>query len=374
MNSPPKGNRLGPDAIVMSGWTWEAFNVPERIALALAHLGSTVLYCENPVSLFRHKSRPRQEVESGVYRIGLEFLGHRLNRIPILMPRIQSKLLASQILRQAADVGLENPIFVYPHGDFSALCSEFKARGFSLVHVCMDYPETSQERLIELSDVTLVVPKSVYESMRQSYGDKVRVIPQVTRLFHSDDGHRESSSGVGELADVPHPRLGYVGPVNGRVDLPLLSKFLADHPQWQFLHFGAAKCFPFSNVHVLSWCAPGKLKAVVANLDVGFMPYARDDNKNLHCMPLKLFDYFSQGLPVVSTRIVNLLEFSDTIYFGDDPAELSHAIQLALDEPPDSPLKAKRMAIARKNSIEALASVLAEVLAPHGEAAYAPAI
>jgi len=373
MKSPVKANRVVPDAIVMSGWTWEAFNVPERIALALAHLGSRVLYCENPVSLFRHKSRPRQEVESGIYRTGLEFLGHRLNRIPILVPRIQSKLLASQILHQAADLGLEKPVFIYPHGDFDAVCLEFKARGFSLVHVCMDYPETGQERLIELSDVTLVVPKSVYESMRQSYGEKIRIIPQVTRLFHSDDSHREDSSRASELADIPHPRLGYVGPVNGRVDSRLLSKFLADHPQWQFLHFGAAKCFPFSNVHVLSWCSTEKLKAVVANLDVGFMPYACDDNKNLHCMPLKLFDYFSQGLPVVSTRIVNLLEFSDTIYFGDDSSELSHAIQLALDEPPDSPLKTKRIAIAQRNSIEALANVLAEVLAPHWEA-YATAI
>jgi hypothetical protein len=25
------------DAVVVSGWTWEAHNVPERLALALAH-------------------------------------------------------------------------------------------------------------------------------------------------------------------------------------------------------------------------------------------------------------------------------------------------------------------------------------------------
>ena len=32
------------DAIVISGWTWEASNVPERLALALANAGSRVLY------------------------------------------------------------------------------------------------------------------------------------------------------------------------------------------------------------------------------------------------------------------------------------------------------------------------------------------
>lgn len=374
MKTGAKGNRSVPDAIVMSGWTWEAFNVPERVALALAGLGSKVLYCENPVSLFRHKSRPREEVASGIHRTGLRFLGHRLNRIPVLLPKIQSKLLASRILHHARDLGLENPVFVYPHGDFASLCAEFKRRGFSLVHVCMDYPEAGQERLIELSDLTLLIPKSLYHGMRDRYGSRVRLIPQVTRLFGFDQGAFDSLPEGSEFAGIPRPRLGYVGPVDRRVDLEILNKFLSGRPQWQFLHFGTSKCLPLGNVHVLAWRAPEKLKSAVAKLDIGFMPYARNDNKNLHCMPLKLFDYFAQGLPVVATRILNLLEFSDTIYFGDDAAELSHAVESALDEPRDSPLKAKRIAIAKKHSIEALGDVLAEILAPHREAAYASAI
>lgn len=373
MNSPARGNRSNPDAIVMSGWTWEAFNVPERIALAFSHLGSRVLYCENPVSLLRHRGHVRQEVERGIYRVGLGFLGHRLNRIPVI-PRIQSKLLASQILRHAAELGLENPLFVYPHGDFAALCSEFKSKGFSLVHVCMDYPEIGQETLIQLSDLTLLIPKSLYAGMRNRYKDKIHLIPQVTRLFTYGNGANGTSVDAAEFQKIPRPRLGYVGPVDRRVDLGILNKLLIDHPEWQFLHFGTSKCLPLNNVHVLSWRSPEKLKACVAQLDAGFMPYARDDNKNLHCMPLKLLDYFAQGMPVVSTRILNLAEFPDTIYFGDDARELSHAVQFALDEPAGSPLKAKRIAIAQSNSIEALADVLVEILAQCWQTAYAPAI
>ena len=83
-------------------------------------------------------------------------------------------------------------------------------------------------------------------------------------------------------------------------------------------------------------------------------------------MPLKVFDYFSIGLPVVSTPIVNLWEFSDTIYFGDDANELCRAIQSALDEPVDSPKKSARIAIAQQHSIEALAACLDDVLSNHG--------
>ena len=38
------------DAIILSTWSWDTFNVPERIALALAMRGARVLYCEIPAS------------------------------------------------------------------------------------------------------------------------------------------------------------------------------------------------------------------------------------------------------------------------------------------------------------------------------------
>jgi glycosyltransferase involved in cell wall biosynthesis len=370
---PTNGSRMVRDAIVMSGWTWETFNVPERISLAFAHLGARVLYCENPVSFFRSPSRPRQEVESRVYRTTLRFLGHRLNHIPFILPRLQSQLLTTQILRSVQDLRLEDPLFVYPHGIFASLCSAFKKRGFFLVHVCMDYPEAGQERLIELSNLTLVIPKSLYEGMRVIYGEKIQMIPQVGRLLDFRDVGAEMSMEPNDLVNIPRPRLGYIGPVDRRLDLRVLSEVLEAHPEWHMFHFGESKCLPLKNVHVLAWRPPEELSQIVAGLDLGFMPYARDDNKNLHCMPLKLFDYFALGKPVVSTRILNLLEFSETIYFGDNAGELCRAIQTALDEPPDSPLKSKRMVIGKENSIEALAKVLAEVLASCGKTADAVA-
>ncbi|MGC2255703.1 MAG: hypothetical protein WA563_14280, partial [Candidatus Acidiferrales bacterium] len=61
-------------------------------------------------------------MESRVYRTGLEFLGHRLNRLRVVFPAIQSKLLATQIIRNVRDLELQDPLFVYPHGDFVPLC------------------------------------------------------------------------------------------------------------------------------------------------------------------------------------------------------------------------------------------------------------
>jgi len=351
------------DAIVVSGWNWETFNVPERVTLALARLGGKVLYCENPVSGLRRRGRPLEEIENRIYRFGPEFLGHRLNLVPVGFPQLQAKMVARQILRNASQLNLKDPLFIYTWGDFMAsVCREFKRRGFPLVHCCFDYPEPGQERHVASSDLTLTLSKTVFHQLKAKYGEKIVLIPEVR--WASDP---LSKVGVGtdtpdEFAAIPRPRLGYIGPVTNRLNLKVLEKVLAARPDWQFLHFGAAKCLPLPNVHVIAWRAPEALKDVVASLDVGLMPYDCHSNKNFHCMPLKVFDYFYAGLPVVSTPIVNLWEFADTIYFGANADELCRAVQSALDEPADSPKKSARIAIARERSIEGLAECLDDVL------------
>lgn len=355
------------DAIVVSGWNWETFNVPERVALALVQLGSKVLYCENPVSRLRGRGRPLEEIKSGVHRLGPEFFGHRLNLVPLGFPQLQAAMVARQILRNASKLNLKDPLFFYAHGDFFLpLCREFKRKGFFLVHICMDYPEHGQEKHIQLSDLTLVIPKSVFHQLRPKYGDKIALIPQVTAMFSSDCQVGANARASDEFSAISRPRLGYIGPVTDRLNLKVLEKMLRARPDWQFVHFGAAKCLPLPNVHVIAWRDPGKLKDVTANLDVGLMPYDCYSNKNFHCLPLKVFDYFHAGLPVVSTPIVNLSEFSDTIYFGDDADELCRAVQLALDEPADSQKKSARIAIAKEHSIESLAECLDRVLSSRG--------
>lgn len=361
MNRSGNGNRLSRDAIVLSGWTWEAFNVPERVALALAQLGSRVLYCENPRSIFRSKEVPLSEVHPRIHRLIPRFLGHRLNRLPY-GAQPQAKMIAKQILQNVSILKLRAPFFIYPHGDFFfPLCREFKQGEFPLIHLCMDYPEPGQERHIEYSDLTLAVPRTVFHQLKAKYGSKIAAIPQV-RQGNSNGLLHPTSELPGEFSAIPRPRLGYIGTVSDRLNLPALERVLKARPGWHFVHFGERKCLPLTNVHVVRWLDPAQLRNLISQLDVGLMPYDCHSNKNFHCMPLKVFDYFLAGLPVVSTSIVNLWEYSDTIYFGDDSCELIRAIELALNEPLDSPRKTKRIEIGKRNSIEALANALLKVL------------
>ena len=350
------------DAVVFSTWSWDMFNVPERIALALASRGARVLYCEMPVSRFRRAGEPLREVAEGVYRFGPEYLGARLRSLPVV-GKLQWGMVARQIIAHANALKLRDQVFLYSHVDrITALCEEMRAAGLPLIHICMDYPEPYQYKLIELSDQTLVIPKSVFHELRAKYGDKIYSIPQsihLTTAMQQDDRPRKEPA---QLAAVPHPRLGYLGPIFARLNLPILREFLTQNSKWHFVYFGESNDMQLPNAHAMDWQSPEELPGFVASFDVGMMPYDCTDRKNLHCSPLKLYDYFLAGLPVVATPILGLSEFKDLIYLGATARELSDAVVRALEEPSDSPKRLRRMEVARAHSTEAQGQRLEEVL------------
>jgi hypothetical protein len=349
------------DAIVYSCWTWKTYNVPERIALALTHLGARVLYCGSPASIFRQRNSSLDEVEPGIFAFHPVFAAERLNRISVTQS-IQARVVARQILKQAARLQLSKPIFFYPClGDRLSLLSHFRSK-FFLVHIQMDYGERSAENHVQSSDITLAIPRSVYHQQRARFGDKIQLIPQVLDLRHFQGEHGVPLKPSPALDSIPHPRLGYLGPANNQVNKPLINQLLQLRPDWHFISVGPHKALPLPNVHAVPWRSNRELASYARGFDVGFMPYDCFNEEKLHCLPLKLFEYFALGLPVVATPILELREFGDLVYFGDTAKELEQAVTLALQESPDSPKRRRRIEIAGNHSIENLADALSKAL------------
>ena len=350
------------DAIVLSTWSWDVFNVPERVALALASRGARVLYCEMPTSHFRHAVKPLDEVAKNVHRFAPEYLGGKLRFVPGVGD-LQWKMVAKQILGNARALNLKDPLFLYSHIDrMTPLCDGMKAAGIPLVHICMDYPEPYQYELIAISDQTLVIPRTVFCKLRSKFGEKIQWIPQSIHLPNENSGSSGSLPEAAAPGAIPRPRLGYLGPIFARVNLPLLREVLRSHCEWQFICLGGAEDLRLPNAHNAKWLSPEAIPSFTAALDVGVMPYDCFEEKNLHCVPLKLFDYFLAGLPVVATSVISLWEFSDLIYLGDTSEDFSHAILEALKEPANSPKRKLRQDIARAHSTEQLGRRLDEIL------------
>ena len=340
------------------------FNVPERISLALASRGARVLYCEIPVSRVRRKGQPLTEVSEGVYRFGPEYLGAKLNSLPVL-GHLQWKAVAKQIVERAESLKLKDPVFLYSHFEnMTPLCEEMRAAGYPLVHICMDYPEPYQYELIEVSDQTVVIPKHVF----QRASPQVRRKDSMDSAIHSSAG-RERSRPTDRTSNLPRSLafLGRDSAIWAQSSRAWIcrscARFSLRNPHKHFVYFGDPDHTLPPNAHAMGWHRPDELPRYVESLDAGLMPYDCSGKKNLYCSPLKLYDYFLKGLPVVSTPILEISEFKDLVYVGSTAEELSAAVARALEEPPDSPKRALRMEVARAHSTEVQGQRLEEVLA-----------
>jgi hypothetical protein len=354
------------DAIVFSTWSWEMCNVPERIALAIAMRGAQVLYCEMPVSRFKKKGGPMGEIANGVHGFRPEYWGAKLNAFSPTR-NAQWRMVAQQVLQQVDELGLKSPIFVYSHIKcIEPLCQAIKKQGLPLVHICMDYPEPYQYTQIGIADRVLVIPKTVAYKLGARFGEKIVTIPQ---LYHAMcNGSHPPVNSDGALADLLKLKaqgrsvLGYLGPLHGRVNATLLREVLRSRPDWHFVCFGGAATLGVENARDLPWVNAAQLPSYAAAFDAGLMPYDCFDERNLHCSPLKVFDYFSLGIPVVSTPVLSLPEFGDLVYVGGTSRELTCAVEVALNEPKDSEKRQRRIAVARSHTTEALGDLLEQTL------------
>lgn len=358
------------DAIVY-GHDWESRTAVERVALGLARAGATVLHCDRLCSLLRRPDTRLHELEPRLYTFKPWMLMSRLNRLPGA-PRAQARLVAGQILKHARALGLNRPVFFYAEAGplLDPLCEAMKEQGCLLVHIAMDYSEHLSPRHVGRSDMTLVFSKTAAQRMRARWGEKIHQIPHGVDLRPVRNLPAFADQHSTPLAAIPRPRLGYAGVATGdHVNTRVLGELLRRRPQWHFVSFAwnrggipLGPAVPLPNAHILPWQAPEAFAQCVAGFDVGFMPYDCSNVILYNGPPMKLWDYFALGLPAVATPLIHLWEYEGLVYLGETANELEVAVEKALAEPADSPLRQKRKDLAEKHSVEALGHLLRDLL------------
>jgi glycosyltransferase involved in cell wall biosynthesis len=125
------------------------------------------------------------------------------------------------------------------------------------------------------------------------------------------------------------PVAGYVGVIDERLDMGLLADLAAALPDWDLHMVGpVAKIDPLAlpsaeNIHWLGRRDYADLPAVLADFDVALMPFALNEATR-SISPTKTLEYMAAGLPIVSTRVPDVVaDYSEVVAFGDDGARFA---------------------------------------------------
>ena len=133
------------------------------------------------------------------------------------------------------------------------------------VYDCMDElslfkgaPPALRERedhLFARADLVFTGGQSLYEAKRTQHPD-VHAFPSSVDVAHFEQA-RNAQEDPADQASIPHPRIGYCGVIDERIDLELIAGVAAARPDWHLVMIGpVVKIDPASlpragNIHYL---------------------------------------------------------------------------------------------------------------------------
>jgi glycosyltransferase involved in cell wall biosynthesis len=117
----------------------------------------------------------------------------------------------------------------------------------------------------------------------------------------------------------------------------------------------------YGNVEFVGEVPHSAIAALLAAWDVAMIPFLLND-LTMATNPIKLYEYFSAGLPVISSRIPEVELYPDLVYIADTPFEFSAMLAQAVEEDPC--LKKKRVNVSRRETWSARAEALLDLITP----------
>ncbi len=157
--------------------------------------------------------------------------------------------------------------------------------------------------------------------------------------------------------------VGYVGSVNTWFNINLIRNAASYYPDWTFTIVGpVAEIYgenPFAenpNVRMTGELNQNRLPELMQHFDIGIIPFLVEP-LTLAVNPIKMYEYFSCGLPVVSTRLPEVELYGDLVYIADNDTDFLVQLDRARTEQ-NPELKERRRQVAKQESWLARADAL----------------
>ena len=172
-----------------------------------------------------------------------------------------------------------------------------------------------EEKLMSLADIVFTGGHSLYEAKKNLHHN---IYPFPSSIDY--DHFSKARSIINEPADqenIPHPRFGFYGVIDERMNMELLAEVAARKKDWHFVLIGpVVKINEYDlprldNIHYLGMKNYQELPSYLAGWDVAIMPFALNESTR-YISPTKTPEYLAAGKPVISTPITDVIRH----YYG----------------------------------------------------------
>jgi glycosyltransferase involved in cell wall biosynthesis len=363
----PSGARLTPakkiDILCLPVINWEArLQRPQQLLAQFARAGHRVLYLRASFTGFGSPAVAASRISDRIYQLALP--GD--STLALYRDELRDPTLAwsTRALRGFFHMNrVTRAICLVHHPFWLPLAIWLNAQyGWKIVYDCMDdvtgfavaHPSMAarERQLAAQSHLVLASSLVLLERMRP-LNDNCILLPNAGDF---DFFSRLPPRSVGPLADLPRPVVGYYGAIGEWFDVPALQRAALAHPEWSFVLIGDTwgahldQLTSSPNVHFLGEKPYSTLPEYLSGFDVCTIPFLSNPlTQAAH--PIKLFEYFSAGKPVVAASLPELRAYADMIELYSTPDEFTACLQRAVSSDSQARAHARR-AIARDNTWE----------------------
>lgn len=137
-----------------------------------------------------------------------------------------------------------------------------------------------------------------------------------------------------ELADLEGPVIGFFGLIHTWIDQDLIRAIAERHPEWNIVIIGksdveTSRLDGVENVYMLGRKAYADLPGYCKGMSAGIIPFAINELTH-HVNPIKMREYLSAGLPVVSTPLPEVCHYEDICTVAGDTESFIHGLEEAV--------------------------------------------
>lgn len=354
-----------PDVICFSIVDWSfRFQRPQQLMAQFAAHGHRVFYLN--VSDFRSPyAQPKfavQQIKENLYEVRIA----ARSPLELFQSVIEGKDLELTLdsldeLRQAYNINEAVSYVMIPSWTQTAL--ETKRRwNWQVVYDCMDEwenfpgvkPESlkAEKLLVQNCDLLVVTAQRLFDKWSQPQ----RPIVLARNAADYDFYARRClpNNLLDELSGIGHPIIGYYGAIADWFDVDLLAEVAQLRPQYTFILLGGVfdtdvtRLRESPNVRLLGQQPYETMPQYLYHFDACIIPFKINPITEA-TDPVKLYEYFSGGKPVVSVNLPELKLYQDHIYIAEDAADFATKLDTAVSEN-DSALTANRKTLASQHT------------------------
>ncbi len=340
------GRAARPPLIVLSHVRWGfVFQRPQQLMTRLASRFD-VYFVEEPVF-----ADAEPALMSATHENGVEVLTPRTKEFASGFHDSQLNAMRPLIAEFLAARGLKDPLVWLTTPMALPLVADLEPR--AVVYDCMDDLASSlsappalaarEQALLELADVVLTGGPSLHEARRDRRPD-AHCLPSGVEAAHFAPENLDGDDIEGAVATelhrgMPHPRLGFFGVIDERLDLGLLAALADSRPEWQIVMVGPVAGIDPATLPQrpnVRWAGPQRHEALphlMAHWDVCLLPFALDEaTRSLN--PGQTLEYLAGGKPVVATPVRDVVSlYGAAVHVAEDTDQFVAAVEGLLDEP-----------------------------------------